>query len=69
MAEKIYQIEVIDKKGQIDIPKGLFSFQVFKSKADAEKWIREHPESLNGQPYKIVDYSFTDIEEYSVVEV
>lgn len=69
MNKRIYQIEITDEKGEIRLPDGLFSFQVFRTKEQAEKWIREHPDSLNGCPYEIMEYHENDIEDYTLINV
>ena len=69
MDKRVYQIEITDENGEIMPPDGLFSFEVFRTKEQAEKWLREHPDSLNGRSYEIIEYHENDIEEYTLINV
>ena len=42
MKIKLYQIELTDANGELHIPYKLFSWQVFKTKENAEKWAKEN---------------------------
>ncbi len=49
-----------------NIPKELFSFQVFSSREKCEKWLEEHG-YVPGN-FAIIRYSNDDIEDYEIVE-
>lgn len=73
MENKIYQIEVVNAISQeiIDnkIPNGLFSFQVFKSQYDADRWMELYGYGEGITDYKVIEYNESDIEGYVFVDM
>lgn len=73
MEKKIYQIEVLKatKQELVDniIPDGLYSFDVFETKEEAEKWMSVYGYGSGVIDYKIVEYNESDIEDYNIVIV
>ena len=61
--KKIYQIEIINQNGEQDVPMGLFDWQVFETREDAQIYADE----FITQKYTIVEYDEGDIEDYSVI--
>lgn len=69
MKRKLYQIELTDANGVLHIPYELFSWQVFKTKENAEKWAKENLyDSEKEMDMVIKEYNEDDIEDYSFVD-
>lgn len=69
MKGKVYQIELTDKNGVLHIPYELFSFQVFKSKKNAENWAKENLyDSEKEMTMTIKEYNGDDIEDFVVID-
>lgn len=70
--KKIYQIELISDNGAVEvryIPYNLYSWQVFKSKENAENWAKENLTDYEKTlKMVILDYEPEDIEDYIFVE-
>lgn len=64
MDYKIYQL--VSKKDN-ELPKGLYSWQVFLTKKDALRWLMLY--NYNLEDYNIVEYNKDDIEDWSVVDL
>ena len=64
MEYKIYQL--VSKKDN-ELPKELYSWQVFLTKKDAIKWLMLY--NYNLEDYNIVEYNKDDIEDWSVVDL
>jgi len=59
MKHKIYQIESID--GNHELPEGLWSFEGWHKRKNAEKYMRHN--NLSPDEWKIFKYKESDIEE------
>ena len=70
--KKIYQIELILSNGAVErsiIPYNLYSWQVFKSRENAENWAKENLTDYEKTlKMVILDYEPEDIEDYVFVE-
>ena len=64
MEYKIYQL--VSKKDN-ELPKQLYSWQVFLTKKDALRWLMLY--NYNLEDYNIVEYNKDDIEDWSVVDL
>lgn len=64
MDYKIYQL--VSKKDN-ELPKDLYSWQVFLTKKDALRWLMLY--NYNLEDYNIVEYNKDDIEDWSVVDL
>ena len=64
MEYKIYQL--VSKKDN-ELPKELYSWQVFLTKKDALRWLMLY--NYNLEDYNIVEYNKDDIEDWSVVDL
>ena len=64
MDYKIYQL--VSKKDN-ELPKELYSWQVFLTKKDALRWLMLY--NYNLEDYNIVEYNNDDIEDWSVVDL
>lgn len=64
MEYKIYQL--VSKKDN-ELPKELYSWQVFLTKKDALRWLMLY--NYNLENYNIVEYNKDDIEDWSVVDL
>lgn len=64
MDYKIYQL--VSKKDN-ELPKELYSWQVFLTKKDALRWLMLY--NYNLEDYNIVEYNKDDIEDWSVVDL
>ena len=64
MDYKIYQL--VSKKDN-ELPKQLYSWQVFLTKKDALRWLMLY--NYNLEDYNIVEYNKDDIEDWSVVDL
>ena len=64
MDYKIYQL--VSKKDN-ELPKELYSWQVFLAKKDALRWLILY--NYNLEDYNIVEYNKDDIEDWSVVDL
>lgn len=64
MDYKIYQL--VSKKDN-ELPKELYSWQVFLTKKDALRWFMLY--NYNLEDYNIVEYNKDDIEDWSVVDL
>ena len=64
MEYKIYQL--VSKKDN-ELPKELYSWQVFLTKKDALRWLMLY--NYNLEDYNIIEYNKDDIEDWSVVDL
>ena len=64
MDYKIYQL--VSKKDN-ELPKELYSWQVFLTKKDALRWLMLY--NYNLEDYNIMEYNKDDIEDWSVVDL
>ncbi len=64
MEYKIYQL--VSKKDN-ELPKELYSWQVFLTKKDVVRWLMLY--NYNLEDYNIVEYNKDDIEDWSVVDL
>lgn len=64
MEYKIYQL--VSKKDN-ELPKELYSWQVFLTKKDALRWLMLY--NYNLEDYNIMEYNKDDIEDWSVVDL
>ena len=58
--------EIVSKKDN-ELPKQLYSWQVFLTKKDALRWLMLY--NYNLEDYNIVEYNKDDIEDWSVVDL
>lgn len=62
--KKIYQIEIIDEDGEMTIPEGLFSFQVFATREAARRYADDNNIGIG----IIREYDESDIEDYTIID-
>lgn len=68
-SKKIYQIEIFNEAGEQNVPMGLFDWQVFETKEDAQAYVETYADEFVGVKYDIVEYDEDDIEDYSIIKM
>lgn len=66
MENKVYQVEECIN-GVWDIAEPFFSWQVFRTKEDAQLWCDCN--MCEGDKYEIIEYDTEDIEAYEIIEM